>query len=373
MPAETWKIEERRDLLHMRTEWKAGHRHGHYRTIDPENGAYSAIETQERTLSDQRIRNAAQQTGGRNWLREDASGALALPNSPVHLRPNPRSYIRDPITFDAVFADKQPRRAGLGAAQPAPGTGGQGLTTTARSRWTETARRSTQSAGPSIAGSATRLSRQPATPKSSALVASSQSVQSTPQVPDREFKAAQQSSVIYKHGGELVHIWNPSRQRFDDLIRCDEDVCCKCNDCGRSGDLAIKIRRRPTNGLPFVHLGQDSIINTKGEYVFGHTGALSINRFTVPPHKHTMKVDMWCTSEGQDMRVTVLGCVAERCAICSPATFKANGGDLNYSVDGGLYGENDAVALSDEYGAWSDTDDEEAGGLDVENVEGDNE
>lgn len=382
------------------SRWKAGHRHGHYEIIDPEDGHYDADETHERALSDQRIRNAAQQTGGSNWLREDGQGALATPNMSTSLRPSPTPYRRDPATFDAAFATEQAHKAGGRAVQPATATGGQDSTTTGRPRRAATARTQTTSAEPPQTVTSSRTSRLSAARNTAASIPPSQAEQSTvestpttstrpgrnPAVrasqklemvhgqdvdieedrlalpSDRIVKTIDKSLAIYKHGGELIHVWNSRRQRFDDLIRCDGDVCNKCNDCGRSGGLAIKIRRSPTDGLPFVHLGLNSIQNGNGEYIFSHTGAPSIGEFTVPPHRHTTKVEMWCRSGGEDMRVTVLGCVAERCAICSPATFERDGGDMDYHKDGGFYGENDVVESDGEESVWTDTDDDGAAG-----------
>ncbi|PIA89051.1 hypothetical protein CB0940_06773 [Cercospora beticola] len=438
MGGPTWTIEERRDLLRMRTDydltdeqvhdligriygeawrnsspqrkkytikdirdeissrWKAGHRNGHYETIDPENGVYDANETYERARSDQRIRNAAHQTGGLNWLREDGQGALATPNMAIPLHPKPTPYRRDPASFAAAFATEQAQKAGGRAAQPAMMPGGQGSDTTARPRRAATARTPTTSAKPPQTGTSSRPSRSSAARNTATSIPPSQAeqptVEPTPNVPtrpgrnpavrasqklemvhgqdidvendrltlpsDRVVKTVDKSLAIYKHGGELIHVWNPRRQRFDDLIRCDGDVCNKCNDCGRSGGLAIKIRRSPTDGLPFVHLGQNSIQNNNGEYIFSHTGAPSNDEFTVPPHRHTVKVEMWCRSGGEDMRVTVLGCVAERCAICSPATFERDGGDMDYHKNGGFYGENDVVESDGEESVCTDTDDD---------------
>ncbi|PPJ60722.1 hypothetical protein CBER1_03483 [Cercospora berteroae] len=442
MGGPTWKIEERRDLLRMRTaydltddqvhdligriygeawrtssprrkkytpkdvrdeissRWKAGHRNGHYETIDPENGLFDANETQQRALSDLRIRNAAQQTGGSNWLREDRQGALATPNMPIPLHPNPMPYRREPATFGTAFAAEQARKAGGRAAQPATAAGPRELATTDRPRRTGTARTQNTSAGPLQTDDSSGPSRPSAARNTAASVLPSQAEQPTVQpapvtstrpsrlpavrasqklemvhgqdadiendgltLPsDRIVKTVDKSLAIYKHGGELIHVWNPRRQRFDDLIRCDGDVCNKCNNCGRSGGLAIKTRRSPTDGLPFVHLRQNSIQNDNGEYILSHTGTPSIGEFTVPPHKHTMKVEMWCRSGGEDMRVTVLGCIAERCAVCSPATFERDGGDMDYHKDGGFYGENEVVESEvEEEDEWTDTADDGPG------------
>ncbi|GIZ41169.1 hypothetical protein CKM354_000448400 [Cercospora kikuchii] len=442
MGGPTWKIEERRDLLRMRTDydltdeqvhdligriygeawrnsspqrkkytvkdirdeissrWKAGHRHGHYETIDPEGGVYDANETYERAQSDQRIRNAAHRTGGSNWLREDGQGALATPNMPIPLFPNPTPYRRDPESFAAAFTADQARKKGQRAAQSAAVSPGQRSNTTGRLRRAATlassttpaaSSQSTTAAGPSTRRAARNTATslplsQPAqstvqpAPSTSTRPGRTPKVRASPKLEmihsqdmdiendrltlpsDRTVKTIDKSLAIYKHGGELDRVWNPRRQRFDDLIRCDGDVCNKCNDCGRSGGLAIKIRRSPTDGLPFVHLGLNSIQNGNGEYIFSHTGAPSPSEFTVPPHRHTTEVEIWCRSGGEDMRVTVLGCVAERCAICSPATFERDGGDINYHKDGGFYGENEVAESDEEESDWTDTDEDEADG-----------
>ncbi|WPB02686.1 uncharacterized protein RHO25_007322 [Cercospora beticola] len=153
-----WQIEERRDNLWMHTEtdldkfqihnimgriygeiwrnsdrrkytvkdihdefmsrWKKGHRHDHYRIIDPESGVYDIEETNARNNTRNRVIAATAQTGGSNWLKEDDDGGLASMNAPIAFNLVTVPYVRDPSTFDAAFASAN------GTGLPARVTGG---------------------------------------------------------------------------------------------------------------------------------------------------------------------------------------------------------------------------------------------------------
>lgn len=100
------------------SRWKKGHRHDHYRIIDPESGVYDAEETNARNETRNRVKAAAAQTGGSNWLQEDDNGVLASANVLITFNLVAVPYVRDPGTFDAAFA----RANGTGL--PARITGG---------------------------------------------------------------------------------------------------------------------------------------------------------------------------------------------------------------------------------------------------------
>ncbi|KAM3424180.1 hypothetical protein BST61_g11277 [Cercospora zeina] len=164
--APSWQIEERRDNFWMHTEtdlnnvqihdimgriygevwrnsagrrkyvlkdirddvasrWKVGHRHVHFRIIDPESGIYDAIETAARNATKTRVTAAATQTGGPNWLRENNRGVLESPNVPITFNLRAVPYVRDASTFDAAFA-----RASGNRTSAMERTGGQSASTT---------------------------------------------------------------------------------------------------------------------------------------------------------------------------------------------------------------------------------------------------
>ncbi|CAK1358644.1 unnamed protein product [Cercospora beticola] len=100
------------------SRWKKGHRHDHYRIIDPESGVYDIEETNARNNTRNRVIAAAAQTGGSNWLKEDENGVLASSNAPIAFNLVTVPYVRDPSTFDAAF----PRANAIGL--PARITGG---------------------------------------------------------------------------------------------------------------------------------------------------------------------------------------------------------------------------------------------------------
>ncbi|KAF2217357.1 hypothetical protein CERZMDRAFT_93410 [Cercospora zeae-maydis SCOH1-5] len=144
---EVWRSSESRRKYAVKdirddiaSRWKVGHRHAHFRTIDPESGIYDAIETAARNATRIRVTAAAAQTGGTNWLRENDRGVLESPNVPIMFNLRAVPYVRNPNTFDAAFARASGDRAsatermGAQSASATPSAGGADQPRTARKR-----------------------------------------------------------------------------------------------------------------------------------------------------------------------------------------------------------------------------------------------
>ena len=389
----------------MKSRWKAGRRAAHYKTLDPEGGVYDAAETAARVLSDQRIIAAAAQSGGNNWLREDENGVLLTPNAPIPIT-RQAGYRRDPSTFDAAFR----RQASRVAPPPARNTASQAPSaptaiipssnvSVPAARAPSSRTRIALAAPPAVPTAPPRVQRQRKAQKAS-KAENGDALRSVSfklpmihgtdvEIEDRRLalrvdgdstvKSVNKASPLYEHGGALVRVWDSENQRYGDVILCDPDICSECHKTGKSGQVAIKVQHSPTEGLPFVHIGQDTKKNEKNEYVFRQTGPASIAELVLPEDMQTAETKLWCQSGGEAKLVRVLGCIAKTCTVCTPTRGELDSdddseteGDLdeessigsNIQVGGGLQGEDnigsDGEQESGGESEESDSDEEES-------------
>ncbi|USW56750.1 hypothetical protein Slin15195_G100690 [Septoria linicola] len=373
-----YTLKDIRDELNSR--WKDGHRSKHYSTIDPErsDGLYDASETVKRVTANQIIVTAAAQTTGNNWLRENDQDVLETPNAPIALIPKATPYRRDQSTIQAEFLREKARKAAIKASKQAAkeaaaaqdadsGTEGTAPTPSPRRRNRPTRKRKMTSVSEPPPPSAPPGAHRHRSVRSKASRDNDEvSFHKLPMVHahaievndarmelsgtrGRQIKSIYKKSEIYLHGGEMIRVWLPDEEYYQDIVLCDSDVCAECSGTGRTGELNIKVKLSLFGGLPFVHLGRDTTTNDQGECVFRQVDNAATAACEMPENrKHLKQTMVWCRSGGTDERVKVLGCVKKKCRVCTPTAVDLESEDEDED-DVGVYGERDVETIGQQY------------------------